>query len=170
MKIKERIEYLSKPKPFSAGPDQMVFEAAKKMSSLNIGSVVVTNEKNVVVGIVTERDILKRVVAQGKDPSSTILSEIMTTKLRLAKEEDNVVDWLRVMSNERFRRLPVVDSQGQLVSIMTQGDFVSYTWPELLNVFSARIEKKIGTNNQHLFILGGILLYSIIMVMILKSI
>ena len=170
MKIKERIEYLSKPKPFTASPDQTVLEASKEMSNRNIGSVVVTDDENKVVGLVTERDLMRRIVAEDRKPGETKLSEIMTTSLRLASENDNVVDWLRVMSNERFRRLPVVDSEGRLVSIMSQGDFVSYTWPELLKMFSDNVEKKLGFNNQHLWIIGGVLVYGIAMAVIMAAI
>ena len=56
----------------------------------------------------------------------------MTRDLKVARADDDLLDWLRLMSNERVRHLPVVDDQGVLVSMMSQGDFVSYTWPELL--------------------------------------
>lgn len=170
MKIKERIEYLSKPEPFTAAPDQTVLEASKEMSARNIGSVIITDADKKVVGLVTERDLMRRLVAENKSPADTKLSEIMTTGLRLARDDDNVVDWLRVMSNERFRRLPVVDENGRLVSIMTQGDFVSYTWPELLKMFSDNVEKKLGFNNQHLWIIGGVLVYGIAMAVIMAAI
>ncbi|MTI42263.1 CBS domain protein [Roseibium hamelinense] len=170
MKIKERIEYLSKPKPYTASPDQTVLEATKEMTARNIGSVVITDEDNKVVGLVTERDLMRRIVAENKSPAETKLSEIMTTSLRLARDDDNVVDWLRVMSNERFRRLPVVDENGRIVSIMTQGDFVSYTWPELLKMFSDKVEKKLGVNNQHMWIIGGVLVYGIAMAVIMSAI
>lgn len=170
MKIKERIEYLSKPKPYTASPDQTVLEASREMSTRNIGSVVVTDDENKVVGLVTERDLMRRIVAEDRKPGETKLSEIMTTSLRLASENDSVVDWLRVMSNERFRRLPVVDSEGRLVSIMTQGDFVSYTWPELLKMFSDNVEKRLGFNNQHLWIIGGVMVYGIAMAVIMAAI
>lgn len=170
MKIKERIEYLSKPKPFTATSDQTVLAAAQEMSARNIGSVVITDDDNKVVGLVTERDLMRRVVAEGKDPADTNLSDIMTRNLRLARDDDKVVDWLRVMSNERFRRLPVVDEEGRLVSIMTQGDFVSYTWPELLKLFSDRVDKQLGINNQHLWIIGGILVYGLAMAVVMAAI
>ena len=48
----------------------------------------------------------------------------MTTQVRAAKEDDNLLDWLRIMSNDRFRHLPVVDEEGKVVSMMSQGDFV----------------------------------------------
>ncbi|GGB33236.1 hypothetical protein GCM10011316_01620 [Roseibium aquae] len=166
MQIKDRIEYLSKPAPYTASPEMSVLEAAKEMSARNIGSVVITDESRKVVGLVTERDLLRRIVAENKSPETTLLSDIMTTNLRLARDTDKVVDWLRVMSNERFRRLPVVDDEGRIVSIMTQGDFVSYTWPELLKIASDRVEKRLGTNNQYIWIIAAVLIYGIAMVFI----
>ena len=64
-----------------------------------------------------------------------IEKEIETLNERLKqqkKENDNVIDWLRIMSNDRFRRLPVVDEKNKIKVIFTQGDFVSYTWPDLI--------------------------------------
>ena len=65
-------------------------------------------------------------------PKTTKLGDIMTPNPRVANENDNVLDWLRIMSNDRFRRLPVVDADGKIKVIFTQGDFVSYTWPDLI--------------------------------------
>jgi len=56
----------------------------------------------------------------------------MTPDPRVADENDDVLDWLRIMSNDRFRRLPVVDANGKIKVIFTQGDFVSYTCPDLI--------------------------------------
>ena len=56
----------------------------------------------------------------------------MTKNPRVAYENDNVLDWLRIMSNDRFRRLPVVDKNNKIKVIFTQGDFVSYTWPDFI--------------------------------------
>jgi signal-transduction protein with cAMP-binding, CBS, and nucleotidyltransferase domain len=60
------------------------------------------------------------------------LRDIMTSDLKLAKPEDDLLDWLRQMSNDRFRHVPVVGEDGRVLTIMSQGDFVSYTWPQLL--------------------------------------
>ena len=86
-----------------------------------------------VIGVVTERDIMNKLVGKGLDAKKTALSAIMTENPRLARETDDMLDWLRIMSNERFRRLPVVDDDGRIKAVFTQGDFVSYTWPDLMN-------------------------------------
>jgi CBS domain-containing protein len=132
MKIKDRPEYRSKGVVLSFGKDTMVQDAVAVMSEKNYGAVVIIDAANKPLGIVTERDLMRRVLAKQKDPKATPLAEIMTTDLKVAKAEDNLLDWLRIMSNERFRHLPIVDDGGVLVAMMSQGDFVSYTWPELI--------------------------------------
>lgn len=132
MKIKDRSEFSSKSMVMTFKPDETVFNAAQAMSEKNYGAAVVVSPDFKPVGIVTERDFMRRLISKGLDPVTTPLSAIMTTDLKLANAEDNLIDWLRQMSNERFRHLPVVDDDGKLISIMSQGDFVSYTWPELI--------------------------------------
>jgi precorrin-3B methylase len=56
----------------------------------------------------------------------------MTSDLKVAKPEDELLGWLRQMSNDRFRHVPVIGEDGRVVTMMSQGDFVSYTWPELV--------------------------------------
>nr|WP_318272746.1 CBS domain-containing protein [Paracoccus saliphilus] len=131
-RIVDRPEFSTKFSPLTSRGDRSVAEAVARMKERNYGCIVITDEANRVEGIVTERDIMFKLVAQNGDPTKVLLSEIMTRELRVAKETDNVIDWLRIMSNERFRRLPVVDAEGRLQALLTQGDFVSYTWPDLL--------------------------------------
>jgi signal-transduction protein with cAMP-binding, CBS, and nucleotidyltransferase domain len=102
------------------------------MSELNYGAVVIVSEDQMPIGIVTERDFMRRLLAKGLDPARTPLRDIMTSDLKLAKPEDDLLDWLRQMSNDRFRHVPVVGEDGRVLTIMSQGDFVSYTWPQLL--------------------------------------
>lgn len=168
MKIKDRLEYLSKPAVYTAGKQDIVFDVIRVMADRNIGSAVVVNDRQEVLGMLTERDVLRRLVSAERDPKTTRVEEIMTENPRVAREDDDVVQWLRVMSNERFRRLPVVDVEGKLLNIMTQGDFVSYTWPELLRVLTDKVEEAAGRNNQHVFIGMGVLVYSIAMILIFQ--
>ncbi len=132
MKIRDRAEFASKSIVMTFQPSDSVFHAAQAMSEKNYGAAVVISDDFKPIGIVTERDFMRRLINKGLDPLKTPLSAIMTTDLKLARADDNLLDWLRQMSNERFRHLPVVDDEGKLLSIMSQGDFVSYTWPELI--------------------------------------
>ena len=128
----DRPEYKSKPKPVTFLGKDKVFQAITVMADKNYGSVVIVDIKEKVIGIVTERDIVKKLVKNNMSPKTTKLEDIMTPNPRVANENDDVLEWLRIMSNDRFRRLPVVDSTGKIKAIFTQGDFVSYTWPDLI--------------------------------------
>jgi CBS-domain-containing membrane protein len=113
-------------------PDDLVVTAVTAMSERNFGAVIIVDADTKPVGIVTERDFMRRLLNNALDPKVTRLREIMTTDLKLAKADDDLLGWLQQMSNERFRHLPVVDDDGRVISMMSQGDFVSYTWPQLL--------------------------------------
>ncbi len=128
----DRPEFKSKPKPITFLKNDRVEQAINVMAEKNYGSVVIVDNNKKVIGIVTERDIVKRLVKDNLSPKSTKLERIMTANPRVANETDDVIDWLRIMSNDRFRRLPVVDKNGKIKVIFTQGDFVSYTWPDLI--------------------------------------
>ncbi len=146
MKIRDRLEFKQKGPILCFSAEQMIMVAVRAMSEKNYGAAVIIDEDRKPVGIITERDFMRRVLDKGVDANTTPISAIMTRDLKVAHEDDNLVDWLQQMSNERFRHLPVVDAAGRIIGIMSQGDFVAYTWPELLlrvkndalNIFSAR--------------------------------
>ncbi len=162
MKIKDRPEYKSKPKPATLPPTATVREAVILMSEKGYGSVIITDENNKVTGIVTERDLMKRLLYKKMDQETTKLSEIMSTDLRLAREDDDMLDWLRIMSNERFRHLPVVDDDGCPVNLMSQGDFVSYTWPELIDRLKETAKASFAQSYQIVFIVMALLIYALL--------
>ncbi len=163
MKIRDRAEYKTKPKPMTCKPDETVRAAVLRMSERNYGAIIVTDGAERVVGMMTERDVMNRVVAEKRDPDATRVSEVMTADVRCASADDDYVGWLRIMSNERFRRLPIVDAEGRLLNIMTQGDFVSYSWPELLDRAKTLAQGTWTSSYNQLLILGGILIYTVIL-------
>lgn len=169
MKIKERLEFANKPPVLTFSADDKVIDAVKVMSAKNYGASVIIDAENKPIGIVTERDFMRRLLAHNLDPNTTLLSAIMTKDLKLASLDDDVVDWLRIMSNERFRHLPVIDAQGKLINLMSQGDFVAYTWPQLLVKFKDRaISSFVEKFHLHLLV-SGIILYSILMIFIMQN-
>lgn len=169
MRIKDRPEFKSKPKPFILGPDDLVSVAIKTMSDMNIGSVVILDGDKKVLGIVTERDLMRRLLSVGLNPAKTPLSKIMTSDVKTASADDQVIDWLRQMSNERFRHLPVVDADGRLINMLSQGDFVSFTWPDLLLNLREKAGETIRNAGTPVPVLAaGILVYSIVMFFVLK--
>ncbi len=97
-----------------------VLDAAKKMKSRNVGSIPVC-EGDKIVGIVTDRDIVLRTVADGKDPKACRCEEIMTRELILGSPDMDVHEAAQLMADEQIRRLPVADN-GRLVGIVAIGD------------------------------------------------
>ena len=170
MRLRDRPEFAMKPKPLTFPKDATVAAAVARMSELNFGSVIVVDADSRVEGLVTERDVMKRLVNQGRDAATTRLAEIMTSNPRVAREDDDILDWLRIMSNERFRRLPVVDAEGRIVAVMTQGDFVSYTWPDLIYQVRHTLRTNVVKNQHLLLIGGGIMLYSLVMILLLRAV
>ena len=107
MQIKDRPEYTRKASVMTFTPDETVMTAVQAMSEKNYGAAVVISPDRKPIGIVTERDFMRRLLSKGLDPNTTPVSAIMTSDLKLAKGDDNLVDWLRQMSNDRFRHLPL---------------------------------------------------------------
>ena len=160
-RLKDRPEFYNKPKPITFLKTDKVHTAISIMAENNYGSVVIVDKNQKVIGIVTERDIVKKIVQKGLSAKTTVLEKIMTANPRVANENDDIVDWLRIMSNDRFRRLPVVDSEGKIKVIFTQGDFVSYTWPDL--IFQASQMAKAS-------FLKGFSVYGLIIMMLIYTI
>ncbi|RJY10390.1 cyclic nucleotide-binding/CBS domain-containing protein [Aurantiacibacter aquimixticola] len=164
MQIKDRKEFASKGPPLTCSADTTVYDAVTRMSEKNFGSIVIVDGENKVHGMMTERDIFRRVIAEDRNPKTTPVSEVMTTQLRMAKADDELVDWLRIMSNERFRRLPIVDEENRLQAIMSQGDFVSYTWPQLLQQAARMAQASMAPSLNPAAILAAVLVYTLILV------
>ena len=161
MKIKDRPEYNVKSEPMTFAPDTTVKAAVGAMCKKGYGSVVVVNDDNTVAGMFTERDVMTRVVDKKKDIAKTKLKTVMTKKVRTAKADDDVIDWLRIMSEERFRHLPVVDKDGKLVCLMSQGDFVSYTWPDLLTTMTEKAKESLGIGYQIALIVTALVVWAL---------
>ena len=162
MKITDKPNYESKPKPVTFHPEDTVRAALDVMCEKNIGSVIVVNKDETLAGIVTERDMMIRVLGKNVNPDKTKLSDIMSTKIRAAKPGDDLVDWMRVMSNERFRHLPIVDENGKVVNMMSQGDFLAYTWPDLFEKVRQDIKGRLGHSFQILLILLAVITLALI--------
>ncbi len=101
------------------------------MSEKNYGAAVMVGPDRKPPGIVTELDFMGRLLDMRRGPDVTALSRIVTTDLKMARVYDDLLDWLRLMSNQRFRHLPAVDDDGVVIGMMSQGDFASDTRPEL---------------------------------------
>ena len=106
-----------------------VQEAAQAMRDSDIGDVIVLDDSEQVCGIVTDRDIAVRFVAEGKDPAGTLLGEIYSRELQTLSPKDSVGDAVRLMNEKAIRRLPVVD-EGKPVGIVSIGDLAATQDPD----------------------------------------
>jgi len=100
-----------------------VLEAAKAMNQRRIGAVVVSDGDRV-VGIFTERDVLNRVVAAGKDPKITPVGEVMTSPMACCRRDTPLSECKSVMSQKRIRHLPVVE-ESKLYGMISAGDILA---------------------------------------------
>jgi CBS domain-containing protein len=159
MQIQDRPEFRSKSAVMTFGPNDMVIDAVRAMSERNYGAVVIVDTDLRPVGIVSERDFMRRLLNRALDPNVTRLDEIMTRDLKVARKDDELLGWLQQMSNERFRHLPIVDDDGKLINIMSQGDFVSYTWPQLLGRLGEQARATFDVNPSIYVAFAGIALF-----------
>jgi CBS domain-containing protein len=118
--------------PSSVTPAATIREAAQLMQRENVGIVPVVEEKstNRLLGVVTDRDIALRIVAEGRD-AGTRVSEVMSSnQLRTCTPDDDVDEAMEAMASEQVRRIPIVDGRGALVGIVAQADIVRKTRDE----------------------------------------
>ncbi len=102
--------------------DDTVAAAAKKMAQLEVGALPVCNQEKRLEGMITDRDIAVKVVAQGKDPQSTTVRDVADQPEVVTIGADDSIDLaLRTMKDHKVRRLPVIDGT-QVVGIISQGD------------------------------------------------
>jgi CBS domain-containing protein len=100
---------------------QSILEAAKELANRDVGAMPICGDDDRLKGMLTDRDIVVKVLAQGKDPSSTKVSELAEGKPVTIGADDSIEEALRTMSEHKVRRLPVIDGH-ELVGIISQAD------------------------------------------------
>jgi len=108
----------------TASPDESVADVAERMHQRAVGALVVTNEAEQVVGIVTDRDLVSRVLAKGLSATQTSLRDVMTENPETISEWAQIEFALTRMRSGKFRRLPVVDRENKLVGLITLDDIL----------------------------------------------
>ena len=107
-----------------AGENDTVADAAKQLKELNVGSMPICGEDDRLKGMITDRDIVVRVIAEGKDPAQTKVGELAQGKPVTIGADDSIEEALDVMSQHKIRRLPVIDGH-DLVGIVSQADIAT---------------------------------------------
>jgi len=108
----------------SIAPSDTVLTAAQVMNQHGIGGLVVMDD-GTLIGVFTERDILRRVVVAGRSPADTPVREVMTFPVMTCLPETSVEECAAIMSGKRIRHLPVTDERG-VVGLVTSGDLLAF--------------------------------------------
>lgn len=162
MKIADIPEFKDKRNVFSLSEDVLLQDAVEIMADKNFGCVVITRDKKV-VGIFSERDLMRRVVAKKLDPSKVALKDVMTKNPHVAYLNDDISNSMRRMSQGRFRHLPIIDEKENLVGLLSQGDFVAYTWFDLFNRLTKKTASSFFSNTQLWMLVLGPLVYLLVL-------
>ncbi len=115
------------PSPECIRPDATLQEAARKMRDLDVGPLPICGDDDRLAGMITDRDITVRTVAEGKDPKTTPVREAMTEDVVFGFEDQDVADAARVMEQRQIRRLVVLNRDKRLVGIVSLGDLAVET-------------------------------------------
>lgn len=107
---------------FSVSPDSSVRQAANEMNQHGVGGLVVVGSDDRLLGVFTERDVLRRVVAEGRDPALTPVKHVMTRDVTTIRPEQSLDDARAAFAGKRIRHLPVVDETGRLLVMISIGD------------------------------------------------
>ncbi len=114
------------PNPACVSEKSSIQDVARIMKDQDTGVVPVVDGKKI-IGLVTDRDIVVRLIAEGKDLSNARINDVMTKNVKKVDEEATVNDVLELMSGSEVRRVPVVNRNDELVGIVSIGDLATKT-------------------------------------------
>jgi CBS domain-containing protein len=107
---------------YTIGPEASVMDAATLMNEHKVGALVVIDGGRAVIGMFTERDVLRRVVGEQRDPVTTRVADVMTTEVACATPDTTIDEARGAMKNRRIRHLPLVDEDRRLTGLISIGD------------------------------------------------
>ncbi len=119
--------------------DKNVQEAAKIMIDRRVGSIIVVKNKNP-IGIITETDINKKIVALGKDPKKIKAEDIMSSPIAFSTPDEDISAAVEKMKRHKVKRIPVVD-EGKIVGIVTDTD-IARASPDMLDILNYRLKMR----------------------------
>jgi len=117
--------------PCCVSPQTPVREVARIMRDEDVGCLIVTNPRGEPMGMITDRDLCTRVLADSPSPDRALAQEVMSPSPVSVRETAGLYDCIRVMHDARIRRVPVVDSSGKAVGIVSFGDVLGLLSKEL---------------------------------------
>jgi CBS domain-containing protein len=116
---------LMTPDPDCCAPDTTLVEVAQMMIDADCGEIPVCDDRGVPLGVVTDRDIVCRVVAAGRNPSDVVAQDCMSTPVVTTTLDASLDECARLMEQHKLRRLPVVDEDGVCCGIVAQADLAT---------------------------------------------
>lgn len=116
-----------------------VLDVAKLMKRCSIGSVIVVEDKEGkrAKGIITERDIVYKVLSKGSDPYKAKVEEIMSKPLRVVRPDTTIEDAAKAMRENKIKRLPVVNDDNELIGLLSEGDIMKI-FPVVVDLIEER--------------------------------
>jgi CBS domain-containing protein len=120
------------------GPQTSVAEIAQKMRELDVGSIPV-GENDRLIGMVTDRDIICRGVANGRDVNTLTARDVMTKGIVYCRDRDSIDEALGLMESKQIRRLPVIDDNKRMVGFLSFGDISHAASPKLAGELMAAV-------------------------------
>lgn len=120
-----KIQQLMTPNAQCISPDTVLQKAAEQMKNLNVGSLPICDNDRL-VGMVTDRDIVTRGIADGKDITSTAVKEVMTPEITYCYEDQELNEVVRLMQDKKIRRLVVLNQDKRMVGMLSLGDIASH--------------------------------------------
>lgn len=119
-----QVKDIMTPNAECISPDASLADAARKMRDLDVGPLPVCGQDRL-VGMITDRDIAVRAIAEGRDPKTTHVSDVMTEKIVYCFEDQDVGDASHLMQENQIRRLVVLSREKRLVGIVSLGDLAT---------------------------------------------
>lgn len=170
MKIEDIPEFREKDFVLSMPQKTLLAEAVDQMVENNCGSVVVTKEGGKrIIGIVTERDLMTKVVHPRLDYKTLTLEDVMTGNVQTARKGDSIFDSMEIMSKGNFRHLPVVDEQDNIIGMLSQSDFATYTWDDVFKRVKEQTTFTLSTSYQPFLITLALIVYTLIILFVFAS-
>lgn len=132
----------------SVAPTATVTEAVRAMNDVQVGAAIVLDRESL-VGIITERDVMVRVVGRGRQPEGTAVSDVMTRAVSTVTPTTSIRDAMSLMSHRRYRHLPVVD-KGRVCGVISMGDATQWVMREQAEQVDMAIGavKQMGLSNR----------------------
>jgi signal-transduction protein with cAMP-binding, CBS, and nucleotidyltransferase domain len=161
MKIIDFPQYTKHKTLVTLEQEAYLIAAIRKMQDFKVGSILVTHQGKL-CGIFTERDLLMKIAGTDIDINKTKLMDVMTVKLHTSNVQDYVQESMKRMTEQKIRHLPVIDDKGQLVGIISQGDFIYLSWSQLLQQLKSKTKSTFFSLSQVWMLVIGLIGYVIL--------